>query len=944
VEHADAAQFAALVGALGAVLVLLPRGRVAPLAGFGLLGLATALIGWSLVGDDDVRLLFTDPAGIALVVVGAAAALVLAVPLTRYPAVVPVALLAVAPFRLPVQVGDQDAFLLLPLYLVLASAVLAFAYRAARGRRPPSPPWLLALPLAVFVAYVAASFLWTYDEREGGIELAFFVFPFVAGVGVVARAPLASWLGKALAATLVSLGLLFAAVGLWQAHTRTLFFARDVEVANAYTSFFRVTSLFKDPSLYGRYLVIPIAVLLVILWLRRARSLEWVPVGLLIAFLFAGLYFSYSQSSFVALFCVAFAIAFLAAGRRLRIFLLVCAAAAALGAAAFAAQAVQGRSLKDVTSSRSRLVTITLDAFELKPVAGVGVGGQPQASGEAIGTKKAKRNASHTTPLTVLSEFGIVGFALYLWLLAAVVLALLVVTRRERALGYGLAAVLLVLFVHSLLYAGFFEDPITWGVFALSAAVVASVPAAERVSPLAAIGIPASWALWRDGRMERPSMLRSSKWLLAGAGALLLLLLAGAGAAFWLAKGDRPQGALDTNLSDVTVTVAKKPPKKKPAQAKPDKPAGDEQCWLVFGGDAQRSLARPGDRLGLPVRKPLWSRVLDDYAEFPPAYCDGMLYINTLRGHTYAIVAATGKVRWKREIRGPKPSSPAIDGPRLIVSSKDGTVTALDRESGRLLWQIRTGSGVESSPVVVDGLVYFGAHDGRVFAVRSRNGSVRWAYDTGGRVNASPSIYGRRLCVTTYAGGVFCLDRRTGRKLWSTYVKRDAFRYDSFYSSPSTDGKRLYTISRSGKIVALDARNGRILWTETIGGWGYATPAVTPGRVFIGGFDGNLRAFRPATGHELWRTYLGGKILGSPVVVGKLVFVTTIDRNTYALRVENGKVVWRLKMGKYTPVIATERTYYFSLNGRLIAFRGRHAAPSARSESARADSDRAKNP
>jgi hypothetical protein len=49
----------------------------------------------------------------------------------------------------------------------------------------------------------------------------------------------------------------------------------------------------------------------------------------------------------------------------------------------------------------------------------------------------------------------------------------------------SLAAVLLVLFVHSLLYAGFFEDPLTWGVFGLAAAVLAfsaaprTVPSAE---------------------------------------------------------------------------------------------------------------------------------------------------------------------------------------------------------------------------------------------------------------------------------------------------------------------------------------------------------------------------------------------------------------------------------------------------------------------------------
>jgi outer membrane protein assembly factor BamB len=927
VEHADAAQVAALVGALGAVLALLPRGRVAPLAGFALLGVATLVIGWSLVGDDDVRLLFTDPAGIALVVVGTATAILLAVPLVRYPAVVPVVLVAVAPFRVPVQLGDQDAFLLLPLYLVLASSILAFAFRVLRGWRPRSLPPLLTFPLVAFVSYVALSFLWTYDDHEGGIELAFFVFPFVAGVGVVARMPLAEWLGRAVGATLVALGVLFAAVGLYEAHTRTLFFARDVEVANAYTSFFRVTSLFKDPSLYGRYLVIPLAILLVALWLRRGRSLEWIPLAAIIAFLFAGLYFSYSQSSFVALFCVAFAVAFLAAGRRLRIFLLVCAAVAALGAAAFAAQAVQGRSLKEVTSSRSRLVTITLDAFELKPVAGVGVGGQPQASGDAIGTKKAKKNASHTTPLTVLAEYGILGFGLYLWLLVSIAAALVLVSRRERTLAFALAAVLLVLFVHSLLYAGFFEDPLTWGVFALAAGVVSAAPASERAFGASAFRLPRTSGDWWGGvRAWRPSLPRPYLWLVLAAAALVILAV-GAAAAYWLSNRHRPQGALETKVTGVTVTRGKHPAKR-PEKIKT--PPGDKQCWLVFGGNAQRSLARPDDRLGLPGRKPLWSRVLDDYVEFPPSYCGGMLYVNTLRGHTYAIVATTGKVRWKRAIPGQKPSTPAIDGSRLIVSSKDGTVTALDRQTGRLLWQIHTSSGVESSPVAVDGLVYFGAHDGRIFAVSSGSGHVRWAFSTGGRINASPSIYGRRLCVTTYAGGIFCLDRLTGHKLWSTYVKRDAFRYDSFYSSPSTDGRRLYTISRSGKIVALDARNGRILWTHTVGGWGYATPAVTPGRVFIGGFDGNLRAFSPANGHELWSRYVGSKILGSPVVIGKLVFVTTIDRHTYALRVENGRVVWRLPLGKYTPVIATERTYYFSLFGRLIAFRGRHAPPAGR--------------
>jgi hypothetical protein len=65
-----------------------------------------------------------------------------------------------------------------------------------------------------------------------------------------------------------------------------------------------------------------------------------------------------------------------------------------------------------------------------------------------------------------------VGFALYLVFLAAAGWALWLVTRLDRLLGLGLAAVFGVLFVHSLLYAGFFEDPLTWGVLGLAAAVL----------------------------------------------------------------------------------------------------------------------------------------------------------------------------------------------------------------------------------------------------------------------------------------------------------------------------------------------------------------------------------------------------------------------------------------------------------------------------------------
>ena len=244
-----------------------------------------------------------------------------------------------------------------------------------------------------------------------------------------------------------------------------------------------------------------------------------------------------------------------------------------------------------------------------------------------------------------------------------------------------------------------------------------------------------------------------------------------------------------------------------------------------------------------------------DHIEFPPVYCEGELYVNGFSGTTFALDAATGRVRWTRRVGGTLPSSPAIDGPRVLVASperdRDGS---RPRRNGETLWQVQTAGKVESSPVVVDGTAFFGSHDGRLFAVSSDTGRVRWAYQTGGRINASPSVFGGRVCVTTYAGSFVCLDRRTGREEWTTYLKRDAFRYESFYASPSSDGARLYSLSRAGTVYALDASSGRVVWQAGVGGLGYTTPAVAEGRVFAGGFDGRMRAFRATSGDELWST------------------------------------------------------------------------------------------
>ena len=487
-EHADTAQLAALGGALGAVLVLLAGSddrragggaRFLLLAGLALLAATELVLAWAL--ENGV------PAGLggatALAALGAGAVAVAggAAVLVRWPGLVPVAVLVTAPLRPPLSFDSSSTFLvqiaddgrlgrLLPLYFVLAAAAVALGWRALRGGEVRPLPRPVALPAAAFFAFACCSLIWADDVEAGTNLLLLFTLPFVALLATVARAEYPAWAPRALATAAVALGSLFAAVGLWQAATHELFFyAPNLATSNANTDYFRVTSLFGDPSLYGRHVVLGIGVALTLLATRRWRT--W-PLIALLALMWAGLLFSYSQSSMIALLVMTLALAVATGDRRMRRAVALLAAAAVLAACAYVAvQVADGKSLNRITSDRTERVQDATRVIEEHPVVGVGIGGQPRASRRLARSDRPTPNfVSHTTPLTVFAELGIVGLALYLWLLAGGAYLILHLRRRDDALALALGVSLLGLFTHALFYSGFLEDPLTWLVLGIATA------------------------------------------------------------------------------------------------------------------------------------------------------------------------------------------------------------------------------------------------------------------------------------------------------------------------------------------------------------------------------------------------------------------------------------------------------------------------------------------
>ncbi|HLX21609.1 MAG TPA: O-antigen ligase family protein [Gaiellaceae bacterium] len=450
------ARLAAPVACLGLALLLLARTRRDRLAGLGFAALGACMLAAALAPHDYGEAVGGTFAGLAL-------AAGLAVAFGRWPWLMPILALACIPIR----IGWLHHQLLVPLYVVVLAAAIRIAWQIAHRDVRERELRAISWPLALYLAWVGLSLGWTQDAHTGAIEVLAFYVPFTILALAVARLPwqrLGLW---ALYTELTVMGIVFSVVGFYQYETRNVFENPKVIISNAYAAFFRVNSVFWDPSIYGRFLVVAMIPSIVLIVLGR-----WVRVALAAAaalvVIWFGLLISFSQSSFAALVVAVILVAFVA--WRWKAFIAVGLAVVVLGGLAVAQPTVR-RSLEHHTkaglnsasSGRYSLVANGIRIAVAHPVRGVGVGGFQHAYARRVqrlhGKKNLKTAASHDTPVTVAAETGIVGFALFLWLIVACASDVLR-TRRlvPLAAGVALAAIL----VHSLFYNDLFEDPTTW--------------------------------------------------------------------------------------------------------------------------------------------------------------------------------------------------------------------------------------------------------------------------------------------------------------------------------------------------------------------------------------------------------------------------------------------------------------------------------------------------
>ncbi len=470
----------------GAGAILLPAGRLRSLAMLTALILFPILILGDQWHSHQIVDLRDSPS--RLILLGALAIVVsiaLAYVFGRWPILLPLAIVAALPFRVPLHAGGDTANLLVPLYLVIAGGILALAVEDWRKEGGAAATGWVPRLLAVVVVLYALQALYSEDFSKGLQNACFFFVPFSLVYGLLRDI---TWDRRLLTLTLWVIGVsaaCFVLVGTVEWVSRSLFWNDQVIRSNEFHTYFRVNSVFWDPNIYGRYLMlVAVIAMSALLWARERKTLALL-TGL-ITVVWLGLIPTFSQSSYAALLAGLVVLAALRWSVKWTVLAAVVGVVATMLIVTLAGSFSFDRINID-TSGRANLVSGGIHLFAQRPVYGYGSGSFPKAYRQHVDTRKAPVSVSHTEPITVAAEQGLVGLVAYVGLVAA---ALWTMGRgllpRPSIARAAVLAAFVALLVHTMAYAGFFEDPITWVLLAAATSIAASSAAPGREAEEAA--------------------------------------------------------------------------------------------------------------------------------------------------------------------------------------------------------------------------------------------------------------------------------------------------------------------------------------------------------------------------------------------------------------------------------------------------------------------------
>jgi len=217
-----------------------------------------------------------------------------------------------------------------------------------------------------------------------------------------------------------------------------------------------------------------------------------------------------------------------------------------------------------------------------------------------------------------------------------------------------------------------------------------------------------------------------------------------------------------------------------------------------------------------------------------------------------AFDAATGKELWRTPRHDvPTFSTPAIhqvSGQTQIILNGWKEIAAYDFKTGQQIWTMKGGGDIPVPvPVIGNGLIYVtnahGLGGSPIYAIRetakgditlapdtTSNAGIAWSVKTDGAYLISPILYRDRLYVTKTNGAFSVFNATTGEKVFQARLGTGTSAFTA--STIAADGK-LYFTNEDGDVFVIKAGTFETLATNSIGGIGMATPAVSEGVLYF---------------------------------------------------------------------------------------------------------------
>jgi O-antigen ligase len=134
----------------------------------------------------------------------------------------------------------------------------------------------------------------------------------------------------------------------------------------------------------------------------------------------------------------------------------------------------EGGSANNATSGRANLISGGVSLFGDRPLAGFGSGSFAlEYRRHHVSTEETAVSASHTIPITIAAEQGIVGLALYIVVVVSALGVLFAGAGRSPP-RIAVAACFAALVLHAWVYADFLEDPETWTLLGIGVALASA--------------------------------------------------------------------------------------------------------------------------------------------------------------------------------------------------------------------------------------------------------------------------------------------------------------------------------------------------------------------------------------------------------------------------------------------------------------------------------------